>query len=31
MDGPVYNGAHDPHDVLLVGRDGRATVFQSYR
>jgi hypothetical protein len=31
MDGPAYGGIRDPHDVLLVGRDGRATVFQSYR
>lgn len=22
---------HDPYDVLLIGRDGRATVFASYR
>jgi hypothetical protein len=27
MESPV----HDPYDVWLVGRDGRATVFQSYR
>ena len=31
MDGPEYRGAHDPYDVLLVHRDGRATVYQSYR
>jgi hypothetical protein len=31
MDGPVYGGVRDPYDVLLVGRDGRASVFQSYR
>jgi hypothetical protein len=31
MDGPVYGGARDPYDVLLVHRNGRATVFQSYR
>jgi hypothetical protein len=31
MDGPAYGGIRDAHDVLLVGRDGRATVFQSYR
>jgi hypothetical protein len=31
MDGPVYGGVRDPYDVLLVGRDGSASVFQSYR
>src|SRR5262245_27746775 len=31
MDGPVYGGIRDPYDVLLVARDGRASVFQSYR
>jgi len=31
MDGPVYGGILDPYDVLLVTRDGRASVFQSYR
>jgi hypothetical protein len=31
MDGPVYGGILDPYDVLLVDRDGRASVFQSYR
>jgi hypothetical protein len=31
MDGPVYGGVRDPYDVLLVDRNGRATVFQSYR
>ena len=31
MDGAVYGGVRDPYDVLLVGRDGRASVFQSYR
>ncbi len=31
MDGPEYRGRKDPYDVLLVRRDGRATVFQSYR
>jgi hypothetical protein len=31
MDGPAYGGIRDPHDVLLVTRDGRSTVFQSYR
>jgi hypothetical protein len=27
MESPV----HDPYDVLLIGRDGRSSVFQSYR
>jgi hypothetical protein len=31
MDGPVYGGVRDPYDVLLVGRDGSAAVYQSYR
>ena len=31
MDGPMYGGVKDPYDVLLIGRDGEATVFQSYR
>lgn len=31
MDGPAYNGVHDPYDVLIVGHDGEARVFQSYR
>ena len=31
MDGPAYGQRKDPYDVLLVGRDGAATVFQSYR
>src|SRR5262245_33108667 len=31
MDGPVYGGVRDPYDVLLVARDSRASVFQSYR
>lgn len=31
MDGPVYGGVQDPYDVLLIGRDGKASVFQSYR
>ena len=31
MDGPVYRGRTDPYDVLLVARDGSASVFQSYR
>lgn len=31
MDGPVYGGRRDPYDVLLVARDGRASVYQAYR
>ena len=31
MDGPEYGGVEDPYDVLLIGHDGEATVFQSYR
>ncbi len=31
MDGPAYGGVKDPYDVLLIGRDGKATVYQSYR
>ena len=31
MDGPEYGGVQDPYDVLLIGRDGEATVYQSYR
>ena len=31
MDGPAYGNARDPYDVLLVDRDGNASVFQSYR
>lgn len=31
MDGPEYGGRQDPYDVLLVGRDGSASVYQAYR
>lgn len=31
MDGPAYNNVRDPYDVLLVARDGSASVFHSYR
>lgn len=31
MDGPMYGDVKDPYDVLLIGHDGEATVFQSYR
>lgn len=30
MDGPVYGGRQDPHDVLLVRRDGSSEAYQSY-
>ena len=31
MDGPAYGGVQDPYDVLLIGSDGNASVYQSYR
>jgi hypothetical protein len=31
MDGPEYGGRRDAYDVLLVGRDGNASVYRSYR
>ena len=31
MDGPEYQGRHDPYDVLLVAADGSSRVYQSYR
>ncbi len=31
MDGPEYHGRKDPYDVLLVRRDGAASVFRSIR
>ncbi len=31
MDGPAYGNVVDPYDVLLIGEDGKATVYQSYR
>lgn len=31
MDGPAYGHRQDPYDVLLVGRNGSARVFASYR
>ncbi len=31
MDGLGYNGVRDPYDVLLIDRDGKASVYQSYR
>lgn len=30
MDGAIYGDRRDPHDVLLVQRDGSTRVFQSY-
>ena len=27
----MESAVHDPYDVLLIGRDGRSSVFQSYR
>lgn len=31
MDGPAYGGVKDPYDVLLIDREGAASVFQPYR
>ena len=31
MDGPAYGGRKDPYDVLLVARDGTASIYRSYR
>jgi hypothetical protein len=31
MDGPEYGGRKDPYDVLLVQKDGTASVYQPYR
>lgn len=31
MDAEAYGGRRDPYDVLLVGADGRGSVFASYR
>lgn len=31
MDGPAFRGKRDPFDVLLLLRDGSASVYQSYR
>ena len=30
MDGAVYQGRKDPYNVLLIGKSGAPTVFQSY-
>ncbi len=31
MDGPSYGGRRDPYDVMLVKRDGSASVFAAHR
>jgi len=31
MDGPAYNGRKDPYDVLLIARDGKASIWRAYR
>jgi hypothetical protein len=31
MDAPIYGGRRDPYDVLLLARDGGASVFQPHR
>lgn len=31
MDGPEYKGRKDPHDVVLVLKDGSARIWASYR
>jgi hypothetical protein len=31
MDGAVYKGRKDPYDVLLVLKDGKSKIYQSYR
>lgn len=31
MDGPAYGPRKDPYDVLLLGKDGSARVYQTYR
>jgi hypothetical protein len=30
MDTPAYRGRKDPYDVLLIRKDGSATVYQAY-
>lgn len=30
MDGPAFGGVRDPYDVLLIGHDGTASVYESY-
>jgi hypothetical protein len=31
MDGPEYKGRKDPYDVLLIGMNGKPSVYQAYR
>ena len=31
MDGPAYGGRKDAYDVLLIGKNGSSTVYQSHR
>jgi hypothetical protein len=31
MGGPAYDGRRDPYDVLLLAKDGSATVFHTHR
>lgn len=31
MDGPEYKGRKDPYDVLLIGLNGKPSIYQSYR
>ena len=30
MDGPAFDNLQDPYDVLLIARDGRTQIFNSY-
>ena len=30
MDGPEYKGRKDPYDVLLIGLNGKPSIYQSY-
>ena len=31
MNGPEYKGRNDPYDVLLIGLNGKPSVYQSYK
>lgn len=31
MDGAAYGGRRDPYDVLLIAKDGSASIYQSHR
>ena len=31
MDGPEYKGKKDPYEVLVIGLNGAASVYQAYR